>query len=98
MPVVARLLYENHLIDACILIGFQVCAELVRRTNPAPSGVIGQLVLYRLELLPHVGDARAMVAEDANVTQRVAKEAEAVETTADRLRFVLVAGHAGHKR
>src|SRR5580704_14434892 len=89
--VAAALLNEHHLVDARLLVALQMLGELGRRADAAPLPDGRQLVLGRLEALPHVGDARLMMAIDIVVAERIAEELEALGAPASRLVAILVA-------
>ncbi len=71
-------------------------AHLVRRADAARAGVLRHGILHRLEILPDVGAAGLVLAEDIVVAERVAEELEAVQAAPARFVAVMVHGKSGH--
>ena len=97
MRVAARLLDENHLIDAGVLILPQSVNQLRGRAD-AVADRGRHRVAPTLEPLPHIRHARDVLAIDVVVAEREAEELEAVAATPDRLRLVMVHRKAGRHR
>jgi hypothetical protein len=76
------------------LVAHEVVAQLRRGADAAAPGIVGQLVLHFQKAVPQIGDAGLVLAEQRIIAERVAEEAKAVETAADRLVLVAVARHA----
>ena len=90
MPIDAALLHEHHLVDPDPLVSPQILTQLIGRADAAAAGIVRQLVLHFQKPLPQIGDARLVFAEQRVIAERVAEEAEPVETAPDRFRLFLV--------
>ena len=118
VAVAARLLNEDHLIDAALLVAAQELPQLVRGADGAAQAlaavgrhlgaeallfqghrhlrVVAHLLALLLKLLPNVGLARHMVAEDVEVGQREAEEVAPLHAAADGLLLVRMHHHRRH--
>src|SRR5438132_10055914 len=90
----ARLLYEDHLVDAGIRVTLQVLADAFRRPDAAGARRLLHVILDRLKALPQIGAARTVLAVNRIMRDRVAEEAETIEAAAHRLLAVFVNHHA----
>src|SRR6267142_5538854 len=76
MPVHARLLDEDHLVDAGIGVALQMLAHALRRADAAGPRRFLHVILDGLKALPQIGAARTVLAVNRIMRDRITEEAK----------------------
>jgi hypothetical protein len=86
----ANLLHEDELIQADVFILLKVGANLVRRSDAAATGVVGQVVVDLVKVGADIGHGWLVRAKISEMREAVAKVAEARQSALNGLVFILM--------